>query len=189
MILMHCVTQSSIFLIPLFVFVSCTWTVGDARTVSPVHRLCVTAAAAHLQPRVRVHLVSCVSTCDVWFIVHSLFCVAYGVSLRGVQPSLMKTDERELEPLPVSTAMHTCTCLYAAQCTLSIQTRTPPLPKKKTPSYHFFGFYNHLLDLSVTVLVSQGHETASHWTKTFSQNFIPHVSHRSPECIHPKVSV
>lgn len=44
---------------------------------------------------------------NVWIMVYSLFRGAYGVSLKGVQPSLMKTDDRELNPLSVSAALHT----------------------------------------------------------------------------------
>lgn len=40
-----------------------------------------------------------------------------------------------------------------------------------------------------SLLVLQGHETISHWMKTFNRSSIQHVPHLSPECSHPKVSV
>lgn len=63
------------------------------------------------------------------FVASGLWCtslvwVAYGVSLRGVQPLLMKTDDRGPDPLPVSTAVHTWVsfvcCVKHSRCSSSI---------------------------------------------------------------------
>lgn len=63
------------------------------------------------------------------FVASGLWCtslvwVAYGVSLRGVQPLLMKTDDRGPDHLPVSTAVHTWVsfvcCVKHSRCSSSI---------------------------------------------------------------------
>lgn len=126
----------------------------------------------------------CVCICDVWFFVHGLLWVAYGVSLRGVQPSLMKTDDREMKPLPVSTAMHTC---VMSVCTIHVLHPVLRCSNLQNSSYR------SLCVVSAVFVVLQGHERTSHWMKTSNRSFIQHVPRLtqrcSPQCSYPKVSV
>lgn len=124
---MHRVTQSSIFLfVCLFSCLTLEWSQKQAWFCLFTWFPWGKGWYAHLKASIYicacVHVSAyscvcvCVCICNVWIIVHSLLWVAYGVNLRGEQPSLMKTDDRELKPLPVSTALHTCLCVYFLYC-------------------------------------------------------------------------
>lgn len=197
------------FLILLFVFVPHTWMVRETGLFTvfvwgqkPVCTL--------------TGLGVCMCLCDYrfvcifvmsGFVVHGLLWVAYGVSLRAVQLSLMMIDDRELEPLPVSAAMHTCVHV----CTLHESTHSTA-PSTCSDELHLIltcsNFSKLFIPFPFVILllfqqdnnrgclflhcVQQGHETITHRMKTSNQSFIRHASHLtqtcSPECSQPTVS-
>ena len=118
----------------------------------------------------------CVCICDVWFFVHGLLWVAYGVSLRGVQPSLMKTDDREMKPLPVSTAMHTCVMFV---CTIHVLGWAPSSPEMLRPAELF-------IPLTLCCLCGVCGLVGTRENITLNENLQPEL-HPTRATSHPKM--